>query len=955
MGGTTAQSSSWLGTLGLGASNGNDSILHSGEGSISTIKWSLSGKFIAWVNEEGIKIMRSNLDLENSESEFAWKIVGHIDRPNLPGWEEMASVWKARAEWVDENTLEHEDDSGVTSLKNGHEKKDGDPEKLVVGWGGTVWIISVFPRRLRMGKDAAENKIEFFKLRLDCIVSGVSLYTPSQLLVLSYIIPDSEDGKPQAKQAGPGRGIRHRQNGLQPELRLIDINTKEEITADTLTLRRYETLSASDYHLGVLAPFSVQSSSASQKGAFESIGTGLLDATLYPVRLFSSGASIHSTPSSGDKASSAKVDGSFRQPPTYKDSQARELAMSATKGVKIYIHSPYDCAVAVKRGFEDRLTWLTSHKRYEEAWELIDRHPEATGFAVNDSESPPATPVQRQTSVADFFRDDNASSIRESGQMGSSKAEEEKLRISELWLEQLIGHGKWEKAGQVCGKVLNTSSAWENWIWEFARNNKFDEIMPFVPTGSKPPLPSLIYEVILGHYVSRDRVRFKELLERWPSNLFEIGPVATAIEDQLKSASVAEDTEDWRILTDCLAKLFLAGGRYREALRCYIRIQDADTAMTLIREYHLLNAVADDITGFILMRVPKGQIKTTPTSELEAATSEPINLLVRDAPNGIVRPNSVVSQLQAADLRIFLYFYFRKLWTGEAAGSATEGHMPRIRGRHRTDVAVKLAADEGRSLADSFADTVVELFADYDRPLLMQFLQSNTAYSFSAASSICEARNFSHELIYLFSKTGQTKRALQLILSDLKDISHAISFAKSQDDPELWDDLLSHSMDKPEYIHSLLAEGGTAVDPIKLVRRIPSGVEIEGLREGLTRMIREHDIQVIICQGAAKVLMGEVARRMDRLREGQRRAIKFDIAPEGGEEVGQAGRCAGCHHPFVEQGMLTPFLSSFRVVLFSFSMVTLPSHTSIPSRTRIARGVRLRSYLSHIPRPWRPC
>lgn len=40
---TAAAASGWLGSMGLGGNNGKDTILHQGEGTISTIKWSLSG------------------------------------------------------------------------------------------------------------------------------------------------------------------------------------------------------------------------------------------------------------------------------------------------------------------------------------------------------------------------------------------------------------------------------------------------------------------------------------------------------------------------------------------------------------------------------------------------------------------------------------------------------------------------------------------------------------------------------------------------------------------------------------------------------------------------------------------------------------------------------------------------------------------------------------------------
>lgn len=157
IGGAAASASGWLGSIGLSANNGKDQVLHSGEGAVSTIKWSLSGKYVVWVNEQGIKIMRSNLHLESGETEFAWKRISHTDHPNRPGWDEMAGIWKAHVEWIDEAGLESDDGY---SAPNDPSNKDQEPsdvqrlkapqqsrriEKLVVGWSGTIWIINVHP------------------------------------------------------------------------------------------------------------------------------------------------------------------------------------------------------------------------------------------------------------------------------------------------------------------------------------------------------------------------------------------------------------------------------------------------------------------------------------------------------------------------------------------------------------------------------------------------------------------------------------------------------------------------------------------------------------------------------------------------------------------------------------------------------------------------------------------
>lgn len=167
--GAAAAASGWLGSLGLGANTGTDKVLHSGEGTISTIKWSRSGKYVLWVNEQGIKIMRSNLKIESGESGTEWTRISHVDRPDRPGWEEMAGVWKARVEWIDRDGLETEDDTtlqhvlfapatGEAEKGSTLAKNEGGAEEVLIGWGDNIWILKVYPSGIGTGKEAGERK-----------------------------------------------------------------------------------------------------------------------------------------------------------------------------------------------------------------------------------------------------------------------------------------------------------------------------------------------------------------------------------------------------------------------------------------------------------------------------------------------------------------------------------------------------------------------------------------------------------------------------------------------------------------------------------------------------------------------------------------------------------------------------------------------------------------------------
>ncbi|KAL9063880.1 MAG: hypothetical protein Q9157_008044, partial [Trypethelium eluteriae] len=817
--------------------------------------------------------MRSHYRLDNTDSEFTWKRIAHIDRPDRPIWDEMASVWKARIDWIDDAFLEAEQVPS-TELQNGAHQgeltrkeqtsslpgKKKKAEQLVVGWGDTAWVIQVQIGGTNVRKDASEKAAgsanilhkyaitpwtftllltDEIRLRFDdCIISGLSLYTPSLLLILAYRTHDDESRPlPSLEHNTPRRGRQNRQTGIPPEVRLIDVHTKDIVDEDTLSVSRFETLSASDYHLSTLFVPNPRITAPAQKGAFEALSGGLWDAGLNATRIFSSGASAKSHTGSsmengkGSPATSAA--GVARDAALFKKPDVHPTI--STSGLKLFLQSPYDCVLAAKRDEGDRLEWLLEHQQYKEAWELLDKHPEALTSTTNyasdrGSDSAPSTPAKAQESLADFFADDSASqSTLSASKAHNSAVEKEKRRIGDLWVQKLVSEQHWADAGRAAGKVLGTSSRWEHWVWTFAEAGRFDEITPHIPTMTmKPPLPSIVYEVVLGHYIAKDQLRLQELLEQWDPELFNVGSVTAAIEAKLQSADIKEDAakdggtgRDWRIFMESLQRLYLADGRPRDALHCCIKLQNADEAMRLISDFHLLDAVADDIPGLILLRISQSQLDRAPLEELDTLSKDPIQLLVDEAYHGVVKPQTVVSQLSNADLslRPFLFFYLRALWRGDGTASlldstdtATTPSAPTNKSHPRTRLTKtqrrdQLAAEGRQLIATHFADLAIRLFAEYDRPLLLPLLRhAQEGYSYDDATLLCRERSFVSELVFLLSKTGQTRAALRTIVADLRDVRAAIAFVRESGDEELWGELLECGMDRPAFVRGLLEE-----------------------------------------------------------------------------------------------------------------------------------------------------
>ena len=119
--------------------------------------------------------------------------------------------------------------------------------------------------------------------------------------------------------------------------------------------------------------------------------------------------------------------------------------------------------------------------------------------------------------------------------------------------------------------------------------------------------------------------------------------------------------------------------------------------------------------------------------------------------------------------------------------------------------------------------------------------------------------------MFIFSRMGDNKRALTLIIDKLEDVEMAVDFVRRIGDEELWNDLVEQAKSKPgipvlgreltiAFIKGLLEHAGSILDPIRLVKSIPEGMQIEGLKESLIKIFYDHEIQVMapLC---GKVLM----------------------------------------------------------------------------------------------------
>ena len=152
----------------------------------------------------------------------------------------------------------------------------------------------------------------------------------------------------------------------------------------------------------------------------------------------------------------------------------------------------------------------------------------------------------------------------------------------------------------------------------------------------------------------------------------------------------------------------------------------------------------------------------------------------------------------------------------------------------------------------------------------------------------CTMRGMTPERIYLLARMGSTRAALELIMRELVDVEQAVQFCKEQDDPELWEDLIRCSLDKPPFIIVLLNNVGTHIDPRQLVERIEPGLEIPGLRQSLIQILRDYNLQVSLQEGCKRILVSDCYSLLTRKVRGASRGLLVSSeasCPECGEAI----------------------------------------------------------------------
>ncbi|KAJ6450316.1 hypothetical protein C8R47DRAFT_998937 [Mycena vitilis] len=448
--------------------------------------------------------------------------------------------------------------------------------------------------------------------------------------------------------------------------------------------------------------------------------------------------------------------------------------------------SPRDIVIVKRRDRRDHIAWLVERKRYEEALLEVERL-EADG------------------------RGDGEDAVSA-------------IEIGQRYIQHLVNDGEFVNAARLTPKVCgHDAKRWEKWIFFFQQQKQLQAIIPYVPTES-PRLDHLIYEMVLAHFLSHDRMSLLQTIKDWPKDIYDISAVIVAVHAELdrnaSTSNLLASASDSVILMECLAELYIANRQPGKALTYFLRLRRPNV-FDLIRDNNLFTDVQDQ--ALLLVEFDHELMEKRKQEGQPAEKSQAITLLVDHIHS--IPVGRVVQQLQSRPYFLFLY--------------------------------LDALMDKEPHMVSGFADMQVKLYAEFATPRLIDFLRASNDYNLEKAYKVCDDRSLVPEMVFLLGRMGNNKDALMLIIEKLGDVHRAIDFAKEQNDDDLWEDLLKYSETRPTFIRGLLENVGPEISPLRLIRRIKNGLEIPGLQEALVKILQDFHLQISLLEGCQTILNGD--------------------------------------------------------------------------------------------------
>jgi Region in Clathrin and VPS len=354
---------------------------------------------------------------------------------------------------------------------------------------------------------------------------------------------------------------------------------------------------------------------------------------------------------------------------------------------------------------------------------------------------------------------------------------------------------------------------WSQWISTYRTAGHLELIAPIIPCH-EPRMIDDTYNNILIELADSNPAAMLGVLKTWPADVYDVPLVTRAVEvksamESSSGANVnqgtalclaphdgkADDVDD--PVREALFMLYGLSGRHDETLNLLLH-EGSDRVFSYVKAHDLYEAIRSSDAMCDLYSIDK-----------QKATE-----LLTGAPGTLLPPESVVPILKTVGnaewLCSYLYSIFRQ--------------------------------DSER--ASEYQNLLLELLIEHGKDgSLYNFLRTSSHFSLDSALTLMGGRGgktkglFGRERVYVLATMGDLNAAMDVLLSEVKDVHGAIEFASEHNDVALWDRLIEHARGDAEILAALLdSPSGGKVNPVRLIPLI-TNLEIPNLKDRLHRIL----------------------------------------------------------------------------------------------------------------------
>ncbi|KAH3684079.1 hypothetical protein WICPIJ_004954 [Wickerhamomyces pijperi] len=414
------------------------------------------------------------------------------------------------------------------------------------------------------------------------------------------------------------------------------------------------------------------------------------------------------------------------------------------------------------------------------------------------------------------------------------------IRQVEAYINENTAHN-WNNATNFLAKVIDDSfdleskhndvcvDLWDQWSWIYIKNKKFTLLADILPRDKvKNVVDKSVYDKILTEFIeTRDQLNFHKYLQYWDLSFFNVDEILRKLENLL------EFEPDLDIFERCLAECYLKLSQPKNAIRHFILLQDP-IVIDLLKKYHLISCFIKDVPTIVKFQISNEELQSSPLSVVSERLHDIIDLLVSSRHE--LPPQTVVDVLNTPTLDKLKFLYLEKLLHVDPA------------------------------LTQPFETLIFYLYATHNSQNLLSFLKKHRHYNIQEAITTLQNNKQYSELVYLLGRVGQTREAMSLLINEMDDPTEALHFAREENSKDLWDMFIDHGITKPNFIKVIIQYTGILFDT-SLLKRIPEGVEIDGLQSSLVRIMTDNFCDLTIQQTILKILEIEGVKYCDLMNQ----------------------------------------------------------------------------------------